>query len=152
MPDELSKPNHVHRMLGGLSPAVRRVSMKRFEKYWRDYYPDDTKLKTLLDLWASQGLVVQATDGYTLEPDMHKAIEEGLIPVVLAGDFLHRLTQDGFLWVPGVKYQRERHQSRPRYHGCLRRRLGSRRVQGNGGSAEDRTQLGGGASGSNSRS
>ena len=51
-------------------------------------------------------MVAQATDGYTLEPDVQKAIDEGLIPVALAGDFLHGLTQDGFLWVPGVKYRR----------------------------------------------
>ena len=88
MPDELSEPSHVHKMLGHFSPAARRVSMKRFKKYWQDYYPDDTRLKTLLELWASQGLVAQATDGYTLEPDVQKAIDEGLIPVAAGGRLL----------------------------------------------------------------
>jgi hypothetical protein len=106
LPDELSEPRHVQDFLRGYAAVVRRVSLKRFKEYWQDYYPDDTKLKSLLEHWLSLGLLVQKAGGYALEPRVDKAVREGLIPVALTGDFLRRLTLEGFLWVPGIKYQR----------------------------------------------
>ena len=43
--------------------------------------------------------------GYTLHRAVRHAIKEGIIPVVLTGRFLQNMTNDGFLWLPGVKYQ-----------------------------------------------
>ena len=44
--------------------------------------------------------------GYSLVPPIKHAIQEGLIPVVLAGRFLRNMTSNGFFWLPGVKYQK----------------------------------------------
>jgi DNA-directed RNA polymerase subunit RPC12/RpoP len=43
--------------------------------------------------------------GYTLHRAVGHAIKEGVIPVALAGRFLYNMTDHGFLWLPGVKYQ-----------------------------------------------
>jgi len=44
---------------------------------------------------------------YSLTPSVKHAIEEGFIPVVLAGRFLRNLTSKGFFWLPGVKYRND---------------------------------------------
>jgi DNA-directed RNA polymerase subunit RPC12/RpoP len=43
--------------------------------------------------------------GYSLHPAVRLAIEEGIVPVVLAGRFLRGMTANGFMWLPGVKYK-----------------------------------------------
>ncbi len=43
---------------------------------------------------------------YSLAPPVKHSLEEGLIPVVLAGRFLRNMTRNGFFWLPGVKYRR----------------------------------------------
>ena len=42
---------------------------------------------------------------YCLNREVGLAIREGIIPVVLAGRFLERLTRRGFFWLPGIKYR-----------------------------------------------
>lgn len=93
-------------MLKNYSETARRVCRKRFEEYWQEYFPDDTKLKSLLEHWRNQGLIRETEAGYALEPMILKAVDEGLIPVALTGDFLRRMTSNGFFWVPGIKYRR----------------------------------------------
>jgi hypothetical protein len=48
-------------------------------------------------------LPAQVSLGYSLHPSVRSAIKEGIVPVVLTGRFLHRLTTRGFVWIPGVK-------------------------------------------------
>ncbi len=43
--------------------------------------------------------------GYSLDRHVGLAIREGIVPVVLTGRFLHRMTNRGFFWLPGVKYR-----------------------------------------------
>jgi hypothetical protein len=43
--------------------------------------------------------------GYSLHHTVKLAIDEGIIPVVLTGRFLRRMSNLGFFWLPGVKYQ-----------------------------------------------
>jgi hypothetical protein len=45
------------------------------------------------------------TLGYALDRTVKTAVNEGIIPVVLTGRFLRNMTNDGFLWLPGIKYQ-----------------------------------------------
>ncbi len=45
--------------------------------------------------------------GYTLRRAVRHAIQEGIIPVVLTGRFLRNMTNNGFLWLPGIKYHTE---------------------------------------------
>ncbi|MFT3879823.1 MAG: hypothetical protein QM703_09205 [Gemmatales bacterium] len=42
---------------------------------------------------------------YAVDKSVRKAIKQGIIPVVLAGRFLKRMSRLGFLWLPGMKYQ-----------------------------------------------
>jgi hypothetical protein len=42
---------------------------------------------------------------YALDPTVRLAVREGIIPVVLTGRFLRRMTSSGFFWLPGVKYK-----------------------------------------------
>lgn len=44
---------------------------------------------------------------YELQPILKAALREGLRPVALAGNFLKNLTNQGFLWLPGLKYTYE---------------------------------------------
>jgi hypothetical protein len=44
--------------------------------------------------------------GYSLDPRLAAAVEEGIGPVILTGRVLRRLTGSGFQWVPGIKYER----------------------------------------------
>jgi hypothetical protein len=41
---------------------------------------------------------------YELQPVLEAALKEGLKPVALTGNFLKNLTNQGFLWLPGLKY------------------------------------------------
>jgi len=41
--------------------------------------------------------------GYRLNPLVREAVKEGVGPVILAGRFLQRMTNRGFMWLPGVK-------------------------------------------------
>jgi len=41
--------------------------------------------------------------GYELNELVALSIREGIIPVILTGRFLHNLTSNSFLWLPGVK-------------------------------------------------
>ena len=41
--------------------------------------------------------------GYKLNPLFQRGLKEGIIPVALTGRFLRRLTQQSFMWVPGIK-------------------------------------------------
>jgi len=43
--------------------------------------------------------------GYSLHRAARHAIKEGIIPVALTGRFLWAMTNQGFLWLPGVKYR-----------------------------------------------
>lgn len=43
--------------------------------------------------------------GYALDRTVRLAMREGIVPVVLTGRFLERMTHHGFLWLPGVKYK-----------------------------------------------
>jgi hypothetical protein len=43
--------------------------------------------------------------GYALHRTVRLAVREGIVPVVLTGRFLRNMTNNGFFWVPGVKYQ-----------------------------------------------
>jgi DNA-directed RNA polymerase subunit RPC12/RpoP len=43
--------------------------------------------------------------GYALHKTVKLAMNEGIVPVVLAGRFLMRMTHRGFFWLPGVKYK-----------------------------------------------
>jgi hypothetical protein len=43
--------------------------------------------------------------GYALHPAVQLAAKEGIVPVVLIGRFLRRMTDNGFFWLPGVKYK-----------------------------------------------
>ena len=106
LPDELSHPGYLDQFLEGYPDVAQRICRKRFTEYWQDYYPDDIKLTTLLELWSRLGLVAGDSGSYALDPQLRKAVGEGLIPVALTGEFLHGLTNEGFFWVPGVKYQR----------------------------------------------
>ncbi len=45
------------------------------------------------------------TMGYSLHRAIAHALGEGIVPVLLTGRFLRRLTRDGFFWIPGVKFQ-----------------------------------------------
>lgn len=42
--------------------------------------------------------------GYSLSPPVKHSLEEGIVPVVLAGRFLRNMTSHGFFWLPGVKF------------------------------------------------
>ena len=42
--------------------------------------------------------------GYSLSPPVQRSLNEGIVPIVLAGRFLRSLTSRGFFWLPGVKY------------------------------------------------
>ena len=44
--------------------------------------------------------------GYSLEPSVRHALSQGLGTVVLTGRFLRNMTDRGFFWLPGVKYDR----------------------------------------------
>jgi hypothetical protein len=44
---------------------------------------------------------------YALADPIRLAISEGMLPVVLAGEVLRKLSYEGFLWLPGVKYERQ---------------------------------------------
>jgi len=46
-------------------------------------------------------------DAYALADPIRLAISEGILPVVLAGEVLRKLSNEGFLWLPGVKYERQ---------------------------------------------
>ena len=107
LPEELGMPGHLDKLLANCPPAARRVSRKRFTEHWRDYYPDDDSLRELLGDWKRRGLLSEVEGLYSLDPVFGRAVEEGIIPVVLTGNFLHRMTYDGFLWLPGLKYERE---------------------------------------------
>jgi hypothetical protein len=48
----------------------------------------------------------QVPIGYSLHRLVAHAIREGIVPVMLAGRFLKRMTRRGFFWLPGVKYRR----------------------------------------------
>ena len=50
-----------------------------------------------------ESLVVE----YQLHPILEAALNQGLMPVALTGNFLRNLTHRGFLWLPGLKYTRE---------------------------------------------
>lgn len=43
--------------------------------------------------------------GYALEHAVGRSLQEGIVTVALTGRFLHNMTNRGFLWLPGVKYQ-----------------------------------------------
>jgi hypothetical protein len=43
--------------------------------------------------------------GYSLHHLAAHAIQEGIVPVILAGRFLKELTRSGFFWMPGVKFK-----------------------------------------------
>jgi hypothetical protein len=43
--------------------------------------------------------------GYSLQRTVQLAVREGIVPVVLTGRFLRRMTNTGFFWLPGVKYK-----------------------------------------------
>jgi DNA-directed RNA polymerase subunit RPC12/RpoP len=43
--------------------------------------------------------------GYTLHRAVKHAIQEGIVPVALTGRFLRNITNHGFFWLPGIKYQ-----------------------------------------------
>src|SRR5262249_37239684 len=43
--------------------------------------------------------------GYSLDRTVSLALEEGIVPVVLAGRFLRNMTNRGFFWLPGVKFR-----------------------------------------------
>lgn len=45
--------------------------------------------------------------GYSLSPPVKHSLDEGIVPVVLAGRFLRNLTSRGFFWLPGVKYTKD---------------------------------------------
>jgi hypothetical protein len=47
----------------------------------------------------------QVPIGYSLHQLVGHAIQQGIVPVVLAGRFLRRLTSSGFFWMPGVKFK-----------------------------------------------
>src|SRR5439155_17604919 len=47
----------------------------------------------------------QVPIGYSLHQLVGHAIKEGIVPVVLAGRFLQRMTHDGYFWMPGIKFQ-----------------------------------------------
>lgn len=42
---------------------------------------------------------------YSLAPPVKHAMDEGVVPVVLAGRFLRNMTNRGFFWLPGVKFK-----------------------------------------------
>jgi ribosomal protein S27E len=42
--------------------------------------------------------------GYRLEPIVGAALDDGLVPVALTGEFLRNLTHQGFQWVPGFRF------------------------------------------------
>jgi len=44
--------------------------------------------------------------GYALEPSVRHSLNEGLATVALTGRFLRNMTNTGFFWIPGVKYER----------------------------------------------
>lgn len=44
--------------------------------------------------------------GYTLTRAVRHSLNEGIVPVVLAGRFLKRMSNQGFFWLPGVKYKK----------------------------------------------
>ncbi|MGE0533446.1 MAG: hypothetical protein AB7O68_00625 [Pirellulales bacterium] len=44
--------------------------------------------------------------GYSLEPSVRHSLNEGLGTVVLTGRFLRNMTDKGFFWLPGVKFNR----------------------------------------------
>lgn len=50
-------------------------------------------------------LPAQVPIGYTLHRAVEHAVREGIIPVVLTGRFLRNMSDSGFLWLPGVKYE-----------------------------------------------
>ncbi len=43
---------------------------------------------------------------YSLEPSVRHALSEGVATVVLTGRFLRNMTNRGFFWLPGIKYER----------------------------------------------
>jgi hypothetical protein len=43
--------------------------------------------------------------GYTLQRAVRHAIQEGIMPIALTGRFLRGMTNQGFFWLPGVKYK-----------------------------------------------
>lgn len=43
--------------------------------------------------------------GYRLQGPVARAIQEGIVPVIQTGRFLKGMTNQGFLWLPGVKYK-----------------------------------------------
>lgn len=43
---------------------------------------------------------------YALTPPVAHSIDEGIVPVVLTGRFLHNMTNQGFFWLPGAKFKR----------------------------------------------
>jgi hypothetical protein len=42
---------------------------------------------------------------YSLDDAVRHAMSEGVVPVVLTGRFLQNMTNKGFFWLPGMKYQ-----------------------------------------------
>lgn len=44
--------------------------------------------------------------GYSLLKAVGHSLNEGIVPVVLAGRFLLNMTSRGFFWLPGVKYSK----------------------------------------------
>lgn len=49
----------------------------------------------------------QVSIGYSLSPPVKHSLDEGIVPVVLAGRFLRNLTSRGFFWLPGVKHTKD---------------------------------------------
>jgi hypothetical protein len=47
----------------------------------------------------------QVSLGYSLHRLVGLAIQQGIVPVVLAGRFLRHLSNHGFFWLPGVKFK-----------------------------------------------
>jgi DNA-directed RNA polymerase subunit RPC12/RpoP len=43
--------------------------------------------------------------GYALHRTVRLAVREGIVPVVLTGRFLRNMSNNGFFWLPGVKYK-----------------------------------------------
>src|SRR5262249_26325456 len=51
------------------------------------------------------GLPATVPIGYTLQRAVAHSVQEGIIPVAQTGRFLENMTNQGFFWLPGVKYK-----------------------------------------------
>lgn len=86
-----------------VSPQLRLGPCPRCKStYWAATQADEEPPQRCVGCQESlSGRLVQK--GFSINPELKLAIEQGLVPVVLTANYLRRRTTNSFLWLPGVK-------------------------------------------------